>query len=95
MNISEDKWIVVTSISSPTPQIQKLNEIPGWKLLVVADEKTPKDWDHPNAIILDIERQLSLGYQVLKYLPWNSYTRKVIGYLFAIQHGAQMIYDTC
>ena len=39
-----DKWIVVTSIASPTEQVQKLSKIQGWKLVVVADLKTPKDW---------------------------------------------------
>jgi len=34
-----EKWIVVTSIFQPTPQMVKLSQIPGWKLLVVADQK--------------------------------------------------------
>ena len=41
---THDKWIVVTSIASPTEQVQKLSKIQGWKLVVVADLKTPKDW---------------------------------------------------
>lgn len=39
-----DKWIVVTSIFKPSDDIQKLANIPGWKLVVVGDKKTPKDW---------------------------------------------------
>ena len=39
-----DKWIVVTSIAQPTEQVKKLAVVEGWKLLVVGDSKTPKDW---------------------------------------------------
>lgn len=58
--------------------------------------KTPLNWtfSNPDTVFLSTETQLQLGYKVLKYLPWNSYTRKVIGYLYAIEHGAQVIYDT-
>jgi hypothetical protein len=62
--------------------------------LVVADKKTPSNWTHPNVTLLNVEDQSRLGYAVLKHLPWNSYTRKIIGYLYAIEHGASIIYDT-
>ena len=39
-----DKWIVVTSIAAPTEDVRLLSKIPGWKLLVVGDKKTPKSW---------------------------------------------------
>ena len=39
-----DKWIVVTSIAAPTSDVKLLSEIPGWKLLVVGDKKTPTSW---------------------------------------------------
>ena len=39
-----DKWIVVTSIAAPTNDVTLLSKIPGWKLLVVGDKKTPKSW---------------------------------------------------
>ena len=39
-----DRWIVVTSIFGPNDDIAKLAKIPGWRLLVVGDKKTPKDW---------------------------------------------------
>ncbi|XP_021965552.1 uncharacterized protein LOC110860763 [Folsomia candida] len=92
--IISTKWIVVTSISPPTQQIATLSKIHGWQLLVVADQKTPLDWNAPGAILLSVEAQHSLGYGIVSLLPWNSYTRKMIGYLYAIQHGAQYIYDT-
>ena len=39
-----DKWIVVTTINSPTEDVKKLAGIEGWKVVVVGDTKTPEDW---------------------------------------------------
>lgn len=33
-------------------------------------------------------------YASSRYLPWNHFGRKNVGYLYAIQHGAQFIWDT-
>ncbi|CAK9297354.1 unnamed protein product [Gordionus sp. m RMFG-2023] len=49
---------------------------------------------HANTIYLSLEDQQNLGYQILGHLKLNSYTRKNVGYLYAIQHGAKFIYDT-
>jgi len=37
---------------------------------------------------------MRLGYRISKYLDINSYSRKNIGYLYAIQHGAKEIFET-
>ena len=39
-----EKWIVVTTINSPTEDVKKLSAIDGWKVVVVGDTKTPADW---------------------------------------------------
>ena len=39
-----DKWIVLTTVNSPTEDVKKLARIEGWKVVVVGDTKTPKDW---------------------------------------------------
>lgn len=39
-----DKWIVITSINYPTSDVKKLAKIPGWKMVMVGDTKSPKDW---------------------------------------------------
>lgn len=90
----EKKWIVVTTIQYPTPQLRQLAKIPGWQLLVVGDKKTPCDWELENCIYLSPQKQLNLGYEIAGLLPWNHYSRKNIGYLYAIEHGAELIYDT-
>lgn len=30
----------------------------------------------------------------MSHLPWNAYSRKNVGYLWAIQHGARTVYET-
>jgi hypothetical protein len=78
----------------PTDAVRALADQPGWKMVVVGDRKTPVSWSLPNVVFLDLKAQRSLGYQVLRYLPYDSYTRKTIGYLYAIQHGAKYIFET-
>ena len=39
-----EKWIVVTTINSPTAGVKKLAGIEGWKVVVVGDTETPEDW---------------------------------------------------
>ena len=35
-----------------------------------------------------------MGYRIHDLLPYKSYARKNLGYLYAIQHGAKIIYET-
>ena len=91
---NNDKWIVVTTINEPTEQIGKLSKIKGFQLLVVGDKKTNQNWSYPNVIYLNIQDQYNLNYKSYKSTPFNSYTRKNIGYLYAIENGAKYIYDT-
>ena len=88
------QWAVVTTINYPTEGLKKLAQLPDWHVVVVADKKTPTDWHLPGCYFLSIEQQKTLGYRIIDILPWNHYCRKSIGYLYAIEHGATVIYDT-
>ena len=68
-----DKWIVVTTINYPTDTIRKLAAAPGWKVVVVADLKTPKDWALDNVDLISVEDQKSLHYKIMPLLPNNHY----------------------
>jgi hypothetical protein len=89
-----DKWIVVTTIQYPTPAVEKLAKLPGWKMVVVGDKKTPSDWHLDGCDYLSPQKQMELGYETAKVIPWNHYARKNIGYLYALEHGAKVIYET-
>ena len=93
-NHPNKNWIVVTSTSEPTNQIKKLANTKDFQLCVVGDMKTNQNWNFNNTVYLNIKKQEILNYKIFESTPFNSYTRKNIGYLFAIQHGAKYIYDT-
>nr|PNR36429.1 hypothetical protein PHYPA_022280 [Physcomitrium patens] len=88
-----DKWIVVAALGAPTSHIQALTRVSGWQVLAVAGEDTPADWKVAGVIFLSMDDQAALSYRISAHLPYNNYLRKNIGYLFAIQHGAKIIYD--
>ena len=46
-----DKWIVLTTVNSPTEDVKKLAGIEGWKVVVVGDTKTPADWRYSYILI--------------------------------------------
>jgi len=88
------KYIIITSINKPTKAVIEFSKLNDWQLVVVGDKKTPKDWHYKNVIYLSPEDQEKLGFNILKLLPWNHYCRKMIGYLYAIKNGADIIIDT-
>ncbi|KAC9819655.1 hypothetical protein E3N88_45228 [Mikania micrantha] len=88
-----DQWIIVSVSDYPSDSVKKLLKIKGWQILAVGNSKTPDDWSLKGTIFLSLEEQAKLGFRVVDYLPYDSYVRKTVGYLFAIQHGAKKIYD--
>jgi len=94
---TSNRWIVVTSSSTAgVTNIKALCRLDGWQTVVVAHAQSvwnPDD-DASECIYLSMEEQQWLGYTVSELLPVGSLTRKNIGYLYAIQHGAEVILDT-
>ncbi|KAI5070129.1 hypothetical protein GOP47_0014472 [Adiantum capillus-veneris] len=91
--LKADKWIIVAASGVPTDEVMAMAKMQGWQVLAVGDSDTPSDWDVRGAIYLSIEQQAALKFRVLAHLPFTSHVRKSVGYLFAIQHGAKVIYD--
>ena len=92
-----EKVIVITTINEPTINVKYMRDaLYGWCLLVVFDKKTPTNWSYKNVFTLSLKDQTSLAekYSIIDMMPYNSYTRKMIGYLFAIDNGAKYIYET-
>jgi hypothetical protein len=98
-----EKWGVVTTINAPTESILTFAALKDWCLVIVADTKTPTDSyfqlakDHVNGrvVFLSVEDQQDMAIHSLfvKMIPYKSFARKNIGFLFAIRHGAQAIFD--
>ena len=39
-----ERWIVVTTIHTPSQALIDMAKLPEWQVLVVGDQKTPPDW---------------------------------------------------
>ncbi|KAK3747353.1 hypothetical protein RRG08_059595 [Elysia crispata] len=87
-------WIVITTVAPPTADVMHMASLPGWRIVVVGDEKTPKNWSYPNCVYLSLSDQSALGFELTARLPVRSYSRKNLGYLYAVLHGAKVIFDT-
>ncbi|XP_022742098.1 probable glycosyltransferase STELLO2 [Durio zibethinus] len=92
-NFRSEQWIVVSVSSYPSDALKKMVKINGWQVLAIGNSRTPRDWSLKGAIFLSLDMQANLGFRVVDHLPYDSYVRKSVGYLFAIQHGAKKIFD--
>jgi hypothetical protein len=92
-----ERWAVFTTIQPATDSVRRLDELSGWCIVVVGDRKSvPAEAFFPGArrlVYLDAERQRALGYRIVDVLPWDTYGRKAIGYLYAMHAGAELILD--
>jgi hypothetical protein len=92
--VSASTTIVITTIHEPSEAVRAFASLPGHRLVVVGDRKSPAGWACPGADYLSVEDQLRLHGPVARLLPFNHYGRKMIGYLHAIAGGADVIVDT-
>lgn len=90
------KYLVITTINpASVGSIAKLRDfLVDWQIVVVGDKKTPLDWRIKNVIYLSIEDQEINFSDLSRALPFNSYARKNLGYLYAIRNGASVIAET-
>lgn len=89
--------LVVTSINPPNAAMRELSAgciAQGWDFFVAGDGKSPTDYDLEGCRFLSLEAQRGSGFTLGKICPERSYTRKNIGYLFAIKAGAEVIVET-
>jgi hypothetical protein len=92
--VRPSNFIVVTSIFPPTDALRAFARLPEWHMIVVGDQKTPSEWALDGVTYLSPNAQLELGFETTSLLPWNHYGRKMVGYLYAMREGAQVIADT-
>ncbi|KAF9375959.1 hypothetical protein CPC16_000440 [Podila verticillata] len=87
-------WIVVTTINPPTDAMNLLCNLPEWNVVVVADTKSSSEWKCGTCVYLTVGEQQCLGFGIVPIIPFKAYTRKNIGYLWAIKQGATTVFDT-
>jgi hypothetical protein len=88
------KTIVITSIYQPTQAVKSFAQMNDYDLIVVGDKKTPENWYSENTTYLSVKDQKKLNFNLVKELPYNHYSRKMIGYLKAIENQSDVIIDT-
>lgn len=92
-----DKWVVITTINYPTEHVKYMrNSLNDWCIVVLGDRKTPVDWFYEKIVYLSLNDQLQMSkkFKLIDKIPQNSYLRKIVGYLYAMEHGARVIYET-
>jgi len=88
------KYIVITSIFPPTEAVRAFASREGYQLVVVGDRKTPANWQQDGCVYLGVQEQIDLHPSLASLIPYNHYGRKMMGYVYAIQQGADIIIDT-
>lgn len=97
-----DNWAVVTTIFPPTKAIHAISKLSNWCLVIVADVITPSKNNFVTNIIkgnkekikyLSVQEQQMLYPMLSAVIPFRHFGRKNIGYIYAIQHKAKIIWD--
>ncbi len=90
--------LVITSIAGPNAPVlvtfstecNKRN-VP---FIVIGDSKSPKNFHLEGCDYWSLERQETLEYKLASIIPTRHYARKNLGYLLALQNGAETIIET-
>jgi hypothetical protein len=85
------KYIVCTTINSPTEAIEKFDRIPGWELIVIGDLKTPKNYKLKNGLYINPKAQERIDRKLSDLISWNCIQRRNFGFILAYNLGAEII----
>jgi hypothetical protein len=89
------RCIIITTIHEPNSFILHYSQIPGWDLIIVGDSKTDDVlYRTLKCVYLGLDEQKTMFPTLFDKIPLRSYTRKMFGYLYAIQNGYTTIYET-
>ena len=89
------KCVIITSIHPFTQTSIQFWVASGWDVIVAGDKKTPHEYERIEGIqYLGIDTQRRQYSSLSDAIPFNSYPRKNFGYLYAIQNGYDLIFDT-
>ena len=92
-----NKWVVITSINGPQPRYTDYIQR-GWNLVVVGDLKTSNEefenWVNDSQHYLNAQMQSEMYPELSAAIGFNTYARKNLGYLYALAHGAKVIWET-
>jgi hypothetical protein len=88
------KFIVTTTIYSPSAALLKFASMLDWHLIVIGDLKTPHNEYYKlgdRITYLSPETQEAWYPKLSNAIGWNCIMRRNIGFLYAYQHGADIV----
>ena len=85
------KFIITTTINSPTEAIIKFDNLNEWHLIVVGDKKTPIDYSLQNGLYISPQDQEEYFKDLSDCIGWNCIQRRNFGLLKAYELGAEII----
>ena len=88
------KFLIITTIHEPTAAILEFRKWASWQIVVVGDRKGPEDWTCDGVIYLGIKEQYARYRNLARAIPENTYVRKMLGYVYAIECGASAILES-
>ena len=95
MDKIKDISLVITTINKPNDVIKRyLTLCKNSKInyIIIGDKKTPSySKKYP---LINTLKQKKLSFKIIDSLPYNSYSRKNIGYLLAIENKSKIIIET-
>jgi hypothetical protein len=83
--------IVCTSINPPTEAVLKFDSMTDWTLIVVGDQKTPKDYALERGYYISPHEQASRYPDLSEAIGWNCIQRRNLGFLIARELGATVV----
>lgn len=85
------KVIVTTTINPPTKAIAAFQAMPDWDLVVIGDQKTPRDYQLQRGIYVSPEEQQRYDRALSDAIGWNCIQRRNFGFLWAKDLGADLV----
>jgi len=86
------KAIIITTINESNKNLEKFSKS-DYDLILIGDKKSPKNYNL-NCTYLDVESQVNSYDKISNLLPYNHYSRKNIGYIYAIENGYTQIAES-
>lgn len=92
-----NKYIVLTTINSPTEATHKFCQKSDWKVIIVGDTKTPEaeyrelEAKYSNVEYLSPSQQEALYKDLSDVIGWKTIQRRNIGFVHAYKQGADVL----
>ena len=96
-----EHWAVLMTSREHSEAVRRQVKLHNWCLVIVSDTKTRTEYQtgwvkgegNNKVVVLTTENQEHMSSLFVNAIPSNHFGRKNIGYLYAIMHGASVIWD--